>query len=86
MKPIQIPRSMSIGTTGTELCEFKVKKKNNNNNMDKLGKCYSYNMIGRGSSFCSDIFHTQFCFYMFYAVKSSEMNLNLYGENTKTII
>ena len=37
MKPVWIPSFISIGTMGIELCEFKEKKKKNNN-MDKIGK------------------------------------------------
>ena len=50
MKPVQIPSSMSIGTTVIELREFKEKKKKKKkkNNMDKMGKiCLA--LIGRGS-------------------------------------
>ena len=45
MKPVQIPRFMSIGTTVIELREFKEKK---TKNMDKMGKiCLA--LIGRES-------------------------------------
>ena len=55
---------MSIGAT---VIEFKEKKKKKNN-MDKIGKiCLA--LIGRGSGiYFSEIFHTQFCFDMFYTV------------------
>ena len=58
MKPVQILSFMSIGTTDVE---FKEKKKTK-----KLGK------IIRLAVIC-EIFHTQFCFAIFYAVKSSEI-------------
>ena len=45
MKPVQIPRFTSIGTTVIELREFKEKKKKKKNNMDKI--CLA--LIGRGS-------------------------------------
>ena len=49
MKPVQIPRFMSIGTMVIELREFKEKKKKKKKNMDKMGKiCLA--LIGRGSS------------------------------------
>ena len=70
MKPVQIPSFMAIGTTVIELREFKEKKKKKKkkNTMDKMGKiCLA--LIGRGSgSYLSEIFHTQFCFDMFYTV------------------
>ena len=52
MKPVQIPSSMSIGTTVIELREFKEKKKKKKKkkkkNTDKMGKiCLA--LIGRGS-------------------------------------
>ena len=54
---------MSIGTTVIELREFKKKKKKN---MEKI--CLA--LIGRGSGILVkyNIFHTQFCFDMFYTV------------------
>ena len=33
----------------------------------------------------SEIFHTQFCFDMFYTVRSLKVNFLMYGENTNTI-
>ena len=75
MKLVQIPSFMSIGTTDIELREFKEKK--NNNNMDKMGKIikfmFSSNMNRKW--YFSEIFHTQFCFDIFYAVKSSKVEL-----------
>ena len=75
MKLVQIPSFMSIGTTDIELREFKEKKKNNN--MDKMGKIikfmFSSNMNRKW--YFSEIFHTQFCFDIFYAVKSSKVEL-----------
>ena len=75
MKLVQIPSFMSIGTTDIELREFKEKKKNNN--MDKMGKIikfmFSSNM--KRKWYFSEIFHTQFCFDIFYAVKSSKVEL-----------
>ena len=68
MKLVQIPNFMSIGTTDIELREFKEKK---NNNMDKIGIKF---MFSRKRYF-SEIFHTKFCFDIFYAVKSSEVEL-----------
>ena len=65
MKPFQIPSFMSISTIVIELREFKEKKKKNNN-MDKM--CFE-----KGSGI---LFHTQFCFDTFYAVKSSEVELS----------
>ena len=66
---------MSIGTTDIELREFKEKKKKNN--MDKMGKIikfmFSSNM--KRKWYFSEIFHTQFCFDIFYAVKSSKVEL-----------
>ena len=76
MKPVQVPSFMSIGTTVIEFREFKEKKKKKKNNidMDKLGK-NSSNMERKW--YFSEIFHTQYCFDMFYAVKSSEVELTL---------
>ena len=75
MKLVQIPSFMSIGTTDIELREFKEKKKKNN--MDKMGKIikfmFSSNM--KRKWYFSEIFHTQFCFDIFYAVKSSKVKL-----------
>ena len=75
MKLVEIPSFMSIGTTDIELREFKEKKKNNN--MDKMGKIikfmFSSNM--KRKWYFSEIFHTQFCFDIFYAVKSSKVEL-----------
>ena len=74
MKLVQIPSFMSIGTTDIELREFKEKKKNNN--MDKMGRkkiMFSSNM--KRKWYFSEIFHTQFCFDIFYAVKSSKVEL-----------
>ena len=75
MKLVQIPSFMSIGTTDIELREFKEKKKKNN--MDKMGKIikfmFSSNMNRKW--YFSEIFHTQFCFDIFYAVKSSKVEL-----------
>ena len=75
MKPVQVPSFMSIGTTDIELREFKEKKKKNN--MDKMGKIikfmFSSNM--KRKWYFSEIFHTQFCFDIFYAVKSSKVEL-----------
>ena len=75
MKSVQVPSFMSIGTTDIELREFKEKKKNNN--MDKMGKIikfmFSSNM--KRKWYFSEIFHTQFCFDIFYAVKSSKVEL-----------
>ena len=75
MKPVQIPSLMSIGTTVIELCEFKEKKKKkkkkNNNNMDKI--VFSSNM--KRKCYCSEIFHTQFCFDMLYTIKSPEVEI-----------
>ena len=51
-----------------ELRDFKEKKQNNN--MDKMGKIFLA-LIGRESR----IFHTQFCFDMFYAVKAPKVEL-----------
>ena len=65
MKPVQIPGFMSIGTMDIELREFKEKKKNNNN-MDKFRSRKWY---------YSEKFHAQFCFHMFYALKSSEVEM-----------
>ena len=63
MKPVQIPSFMSIGTTVIELREFKEKKKKKNN-MDKM--MFSSNW--KRKWYFSEIFHTQFCFDMFYTV------------------
>ena len=75
MKLVQIPSFMSIGTTDIELREFKEKKKKNN--MDKMGKIikfmFSSNMNRKW--YFSEIFHTQFCFDIFNAVKSSKVEL-----------
>ena len=75
MKLVQIPSFMSIGTTDIELREFKEKKKKKN--MDKMGKIikfmFSSNM--KRKWYFSEIFHTQFCFDIFYAVKSSKVEL-----------
>ena len=74
MKLVQIPSFMSIGTTDIELREFKEKKKKNNN-MDKMGKIIKSmcSSIMKRKWYFSEIFHTQFCFDIFYAVKSSEV-------------
>ena len=61
MKPVQVPRFMSIGTTVVELREFKEKKMKNR----------------KRKQYFSEIFHAQFCFGMFYLVKSSEVELTL---------
>ena len=73
MKLAQIPSFMSIGTTDIELHEFKEKKKKNN--MDKMGKIIKsmFSSIMKRKWYFSEIFHTQFCFDIFYAVKSSEV-------------
>ena len=42
-----------------------------NNNMDKMGKYFSSNR--KRKWYLSEIFHTQFYFDMFYAVKLSEV-------------
>ena len=71
MKPVQIPNFMSIGTMDIGLCEIKEKKKKN---MDKIFKnLFSSNM--KRKWYFSEIFHTQFCFDMFYDVKSSKVAL-----------
>ena len=62
---------MSIGTTDIELCEFKEKK--NNNNMDKIKFMISSNT--KRKWYFSEIFHTQFCFGIFCAVNSTEVEL-----------
>ena len=49
MKPVQIPSSMSIGTTVIELREFKEKKNN-------MGKILFLALIGRGSKYFSEMF------------------------------
>ena len=65
MKLVQIPSFMFIGTMDIE---FKEKKKNN---MDKI--MVSFHMKRK---WCfREIFHTQFGFNIFYAVKSSEVEL-----------
>ena len=73
MKLVQIPSFMSIGTTDIELREFKEKKKKKNN-MDKMGKIIKF-MFRKRKWYFSEIFHTQFCFDIFYAVKSSKVEL-----------
>ena len=75
MKLVQIPSFIFIGTTDIELREFKEKKKKKN--MDKIGKMIKF-MISSNMKrkwYFSEIFHTQFCFDIFYAVKSSEVEL-----------
>ena len=76
MKLVQIPSFMSIGTTDIELREFKEKKKKKKK-MDKMGKIkkimFSSNI--KRKWYFSEIFHTQFCFDIFYAVKSSKVEL-----------
>ena len=63
---------MSIGTTVIELREFKEKKKKNNN-MDKMEKnMFSSNW--KRKWYFSEIFHTQFCFDMFYALSHQKSN------------
>ena len=64
---------MSIGTIDIELRarESKEKKKKN---MDKIGRIIIL-CLAQGSRIFSEIFHTQFCFDMFYAVKSSEVEM-----------
>ena len=73
MKLVQIPSFMSIGTTDIELREFKEKKKKNN--MDKMGKIIKsmFSSSMKRKWYFSEIFHTQFCFDIFYSVKSSEV-------------
>ena len=75
MKLVQIPSFMSIGTTDIELREFKEKKKKNN--MDKMGKIikFMFSSNVKRKWYFSEIFHTQFCFDIFYAVKSSKVEL-----------
>ena len=75
MKLVQIPSFMSIGTTDIELREFKEKKKKNN--MDKMGKIikFMFSSNTKRKWYFSEIFHTQFCFDIFYAVKSSKVEL-----------
>ena len=73
MKLVQIPSFMSIGTTDIELREFKEKKKNNN--MDKMGKNNMFSSNMNRKWYFSEIFHTQFCFDIFCAVKSSKVEL-----------
>ena len=68
MKPVQIPCFISIGTTSIELREFKEKEKKKN--MDK-NRC----LVIKRKWYYSEIFHTQFCFDMFYALKSSEVEM-----------
>ena len=65
---------MSIGITVVELREFKENKKKNNN-MDKMGKIVLA-LIGRGSSILVKYFIHSF-FDMFYALKSSEVELTV---------
>ena len=74
MKLVQIPSFMSIGTTDIELREFIEKKKNN---MDKMGKIikFLFSSNTKRKWYVSAIFHTQFCFDIFYAVKSSKVEL-----------
>ena len=76
MKLVQIPSFMSIGTTDIELREFKEKKKKKNN-MDKMGKRikFMFSSNKKRKWYFSEIFHTQFCFDIFYAVKSSKVKL-----------
>ena len=73
MKLVQIPSFMSIGTTDIELREFKEKK----NNMDKMGKIKKimFRSNKKRKWYFSEIFHTQFCFDIFYAVKLSKVKL-----------
>ena len=61
---------MSIGTTVIELREFKEKKKKKNNNMDKMEKTSNW----KRKWYFSEIFHTQFCFDMFYALSHQKSN------------
>ena len=63
---------MYIGTMDIELREFKEKKKNN---MDKIGGKIMFSSKMKRKWYFSEIFHTQFCFDIFYAVKSSEIEL-----------
>ena len=74
MKLVQIPSFMSIGTTDIELREFKEKKKKKK--MDKMGKIkkFMFSSNKKRKWYFSEIFHTQFCFDIFYAVKSSKVN------------
>ena len=69
MKPVQIPSFMSIGTTGIEIREFKEKKKK----LDKIGNMFSSNVNRKW--YFSEIFYREFCFDMFYAVKSPEVEM-----------
>ena len=75
MKLVQIPSFMSIGTTHIELCEFKEKKKKKK--MDKMGKIikFMFSSNKKRKWYFSEIFRTQFCFDIFYAVKSSKVKL-----------
>ena len=75
MKLVQIPSFMSIGTTDIELREFKEKKKKKK--MDKMRKIikFMFSSNKKRKWYFSEIFHTQFCFDIFYAVKSSKVKL-----------
>ena len=63
MKPVQIPSFVVIKFKEKK----RKKKKKNNNNMDKM--LYYEGILGKKS------IYTQFCFHMFYAVKSSKDEL-----------
>ena len=64
---------MSIGTTGIELHEFKEKKYIEE---EEHGQ-NRFNSNMKRKWHYSEIFHTQFCFDMFYAQKSSEVEMTL---------
>ena len=69
MKPVQIPSFMAIGTTVIELRKFKEKKKKKKKNtMDKLKWENMFSSNWKRKWYLSEIFHTQFCFDMFYTV------------------
>ena len=57
---------MSIGTTVIELREFKEKKKKKKEHGQNGKNMFSSNW--KRKWYFSEIFHTQFCFDMFYAV------------------
>ena len=74
MKLVQTPSFMSIGTTDIEFREFKEKKKKK---MDKMGTLikFMFSSNTKRKWYFSEIFHTQFGCDIFYAVKSSTVEL-----------
>ena len=68
MQPVQIPSFMAIGTMVIELREFKEKKKRRRKTMHGQNGKNMFSSNWKRKWYLSEIFHTQFCFDMFYTV------------------